>query len=310
MKVSFDNPHLLWFLFSIPLLIVLHFLLLRKTNRKAVLFANFEAIRRVTGERVLSKNIFLLVIRIFIMIFLIFSASGIVIWYEGQTSNFNYILAIDVSSSMLADDLQPNRLFAAKEAAALFVQSMTGKTKIGIVSFAGTSMVKQKLSDDVDGTLQNINNLTISQIGGTDIGEAIVTSTNLLVQEEKARTVILLTDGIDNVGTPLEEGLKHAIDKRVIIHTIGVGSEEGGRFLGTDLVSKMDPESLQQIAESTGGSFYQAQNEAELQQAYQSIMSESTEQIPIRLAFILLLAAIILVFVDWGLVNTKYRTLP
>jgi Ca-activated chloride channel family protein len=208
----FTNPFYLWLLASIPLLIVTHFFVLGYLKRRAVKFANFEAIKRVTGTkfelknvRTISKNRFLLIIRIFVLLFLIFSIAGPVLWYSGQSSEFDFVIAIDASSSMLADDFIPYRLDAARKASSLFVESLKAKTRVGVVSFAGTSFVELDLTDNMKKTEEAINGIRIKRVGGTDIGGAITTSSNLLLREENARVIILLTDGQSTVGTPVDE---------------------------------------------------------------------------------------------------------
>src|SRR3989344_2294049 len=121
MEITFTNPEYLWFLFVIPILILVHFAGLRSTRRKALKFANFEAIERVTGGQVLSKNLFLLTIRLIIVILFVLALAGTIYWYAGQGSDFDFVLAIDASNSMLATDLPPNRIEVAKIRAQEFI---------------------------------------------------------------------------------------------------------------------------------------------------------------------------------------------
>src|SRR3989344_2956742 len=124
MEIIFEKPEFLWLLLVIPLIVIVHFLTLKSTTRKAVKFANFETLERITGGQSLSKNFFLLFIRTLIILLFIFALSGTTISYIGQGSDFDYAIAIDASNSMLVQDLQPNRLEAAKERAVEFVDSL------------------------------------------------------------------------------------------------------------------------------------------------------------------------------------------
>ncbi len=313
----FTNPVYLWLLVSIPLLILTHFFVLGYLKKRAVKFANFEAIKRVTGTKfelknvkTISKNRFLLLIRIIVLLFLIFSISGPVLWYSGQGSEFDFVIAIDASSSMLADDFIPYRLDAARRASSLFIESLKTKTNVGIVSFAGTSFVEQGLTNDMKETEDVINSIRIKNVGGTDIGGAITTSTNLLLNQENSRVIILLTDGQSTVGTPIDVAIEYANKNYVTINTIGIGTEEGGTFIKGDLLSKLDEPTLIEIAQKTGGKYYKAENEEELASAFDGISSSAEEKIPIDLSMGFMMTALALLFIEWGMINTKYRTLP
>ncbi|PIN68405.1 hypothetical protein COV94_04830, partial [Candidatus Woesearchaeota archaeon CG11_big_fil_rev_8_21_14_0_20_57_5] len=120
--MTLQNPRFLWLLLSIPLLVLSHIIALRIVRKKALAFANFEAIERVTGKRVVSRNTGVLVVRSVVFCMLILSAAGPVLWRYGVTESTTTVLAIDASASMLADDFSPNRLEAAKQAALMFLQ--------------------------------------------------------------------------------------------------------------------------------------------------------------------------------------------
>lgn len=308
--MTFSNPLYLTFLVSVPFFIVMHFLILKHTKRRAVKFANFEALARVTGMEVLNKNITLLIIRLWALIFLILSAAGAVVWYSGNISEYDFVLAIDSSSSMLADDFNPNRLEAAKSAALNFVEDMPSQAKVGLVTFSGTAYADQFPTTDMGLLKDAIQEIEVSRVGGTDIGDAIITSSNLLVTSERPRAVIILTDGQDNVGVPVGEATSYANQYQVIVHTIGLGTEEGGTFLRTDLVSRIDEQSLRNIADGTDGRFFKAENQQQIEEAYLTIATTKHQRTSVELRLPLLLIALLLLFLEWGLINTKFRTLP
>ncbi len=316
-SLTFNNIYYLWLLLSIPLLIITHIFVLNYLNRRAVKFANFEAIKRVTGgkfdvrnSRAISKNKLLLLVRIFVLIFMIFSISGPVLWYTGQASDFDFVFAIDSSSSMLSDDFEPHRLDAARKASSDFLNNLKSKTNVGIVSFAGTSFIEQSLDDDLEKAQETIRNIKVSQSGGTDIGGAIVTSTNILLNSENPRMIILLTDGQSTVGTAVREAIEYANKNFVIINTIGIGTEEGGTFLRGGIISTLDDQTLIEIADKTGGMYYRAENEESLTHAFNEISEVSQKKIPVDISMGLMMLALALLFIEWGLINTKYRTLP
>jgi Ca-activated chloride channel homolog len=309
-SILFSKPILLWFLLAIPLLIIIHMLTLKTTTRKAVQFANFEAISRITGNQILSKNYFLLFTRVSIFVFVVFAVSGTSLGYQGQGSEFDYILAIDTSSSMFVQDFEPNRIEATKEAAKDFIDTVSYGNNIGVVSFSGTTKREHALSEDHLFVKQAVDNIKISNIGGTDIGEAIITSTNLLLKSENPRILILLTDGQSNIGIPISEAVDYANDNLVTIYSIGVATEEGGKLLGTDAILKLDQDTLQNIALATEGKFYLAQDEESLNNAYLEIAQLKETRIMINLTLTFLIIALLLLIMEWSIANTKYRTIP
>ena len=312
MDITFLRPLYLTFLISVPFFIIMHFMILQHVKRRALKFANFEIIEKVTGGQVMNKNIVILIIRLTALILFTFSAAGTVIWYNSITSDFDYVIAVDASSSMLADDFNPNRMQAAKVAAVEFVENLPPHTTVGLISFSGTSFVEQPLTTDKNLIRDKIMELGIRPVGGTDLGEALVTSTNLLLfnDMERARSIILLTDGQSNVGTDPEYGAEYANDHQVTVFTIGMATTEGGQFSQIEAISRLDEDTLKLIASNTGGVYYRAENRYELEQAYFDISTSSEQKVSSNLQLPLLLMALFLLFLEWGLINTKYRTLP
>ncbi len=311
-SLTFNDPIFLWLLLSIPFLILTHFYSLQYIKRRAMRFANFEALSRVSGGQTLSQNIPLLIIRLFTILFLVSSVAGPTFWYTGQSSEYNYVLAIDASGSMLADDFQPNRLEAAKSAAKQFIESVKAKVRIGIVSFSGIGYVDQMLTEDMSKVELAIDEIQIKSTHGTAVGEALKASTNLLIPENKARVVILLTDGRENVATSEEIGkiIDYVKYHNVVVHTIGMATEEGGTLPGIEAVSTIDEPMLIRIANSTGGQFYKAETPEQLADAYTSVTKIEKTQVPLNLAMPLMLLSLLLLAVEWALVNTKFRTIP
>jgi Ca-activated chloride channel family protein len=295
----------------IPIMVALHFFLLKFVRRRAVVFANFEALKRVTGTVVLSKNITLLIARVLIILFLTLSASGMTVWTRGPGSDFNYVLAIDASSSMLADDFEPNRLAVAKENAKEFINTLNAEVKTGVVSFSGVSKVETSLSGKRGDVATVIDGIQVSSAGGTDISSAIINSVNILLTEyDKSRAVIILTDGQHTTGGPLDEGITYASKNGVTVHTIGIATEKGGAFQLTSLLSTLDEESLRRIADNTGGNYFRVGDKAMMQSAFQEIVKLSEQNIPHQLRLIFLVIGLVILFVEWILFNTRFRTLP
>ncbi len=310
MALTFSNPDYLWFLLAIPVLILAHFISLRFINQKALKFANFKAIERITGSRILSKNMTLLSIRLFSLALIILAISGTSLTYRGLTSNSDFVLAIDSSSSMLTTDYKPNRLEAAKEAAKLFVDTTPSNTKIGIVSFAGTSFVDLKSNNDHTKVKEVIENVQVKAIGGTDLGEAIVTSANLLTTSQNSKVIILLTDGRSNVGNIISESISYANSNNIIIHTVGMGTIKGDLLQGTDILLTLDEETLRKIADLTSGTYSRADNVNALRGSFINIASLTESKKAIELSLPFIIVALLLLILEWTLINTRYRTLP
>ena len=317
-SVLFSKPHFLFLLLAIPVLIFIHFITMRAASKKAVKFANFEAISRITGHEVLSKNFALLFIRLIIFTLLILATAGTTIWYQGAGTNFDFVLAIDASNSMLVQDVPPSRIEAAKTAAKNFLDFVSSNNKVGVVSFTGVATVEYDLTDDFTALKEKIDDIDVKQLGGTDIGGAIITSTNLLLKTNKPRVLILLTDGQGNIGPEIKDAVKYTIENGVIIHTIGIGTEEGGQIYGPNLASlnltaailKLDEKGLIEIAAATEGKYYRAKDLDSLNNAYREIARFTTTKISKNLTLPFLVIAITLLLIEWSLINTKYRTIP
>lgn len=307
MELTFTRPDYLWFLvFSVPILIVSHFLSLWYTKRRALKFSSFEAIEKISGRASAPKDLFILFLRILILFVLVFSISGAVIWYYGEASDSDFVIALDASSSMLASDYSPNRLEAAKSAALAFVDSAPPGARIGVISFSGSTYIKHKLSDDQSKVRDSIRSIEVEYMGGTAIGEAIITSCNLLLSGERGRVIILLTDGQNNVGINPADAVSYANENLVTIYTIGIGTKTGGKVAGMDMISKIDEETLEDIAKNTGGKYFHAESLSSLVNSFKEIAKTGKKKISIALTPYLLFILVALLFLDWGVYGIKY----
>ena len=306
MYISFDNPVYLFLFLVIPVIIFIHFLTLRGKRKKALKFANFDAIARARGVDLLSKNIVLLVISIVIVFLLVLAFAGLTLHMKKRASSFSFVLAIDSSRSMSADDIAPTRFDAAKSVAKEFIDDAPSFTQIGIISFSGNSIIEKEVTGDKNALKSSINFLEISEMEGTDIFEAVITSTNLLGDEE-SRAIIILSDGQLNVGT-IDEAVDYANKNDVVVNTIAFGTEEGGRT--SYGISKVDKDALEALAYHTEGNFYSAESRDALRESFDEILSVDTKKVSIDLRGYLMLAVFILFLALYVLMNTRYRTIP
>ncbi|MDD5192213.1 MAG: VWA domain-containing protein [Candidatus Nanoarchaeia archaeon] len=290
MYISFTHPLYLVFLFVIPILIFFHFYGLKNMKGKALKFANFEAIARVKGIDLYSKNILLLIFNILFVVLLVFSLAGLSLHKEVTTSSFSFVIAIDNSESMSALDLSPNRLAVAKETAKGFINNFPYQSSIGVISFSGNSKIEQPLTENKQEADLAIDNIEISEVKGTDIYEAISNSIEVL-KNEKNKAIILLSDGQINVGS-INEAIDYAKYTEVLVHTIGMGTVEGGEV--SYGLSKLDEDSLKSLAYNTGGKYFNAQNKQELEKSFNGIVVGTKRLAKIDLSFYLIIAVIIL----------------
>lgn len=323
-EITFANPMYLWTLLLIPFIILVHIFTLNRVRVAALKFSNFEAIERVSKGEFLgkpyrgifqNKNIFLLFLRLITYTLLVLSVTGTTLWYTGKASDFDFVLAIDASTSMLADDFNITRLEAAKEAAMLFVDSAVKQSDIAVVSFASAVFVDKNLVSDKTEVKNTISLLDIKESGGTNIGDTLITSANLLANKElekdkKSRVIILLTDGQSNIGTPIGIALDYVKAREIIVYTIGVGTEEGGKLFGLDIISKLDEDTLKKIASQTNGRYFKAESKSTLENAFKEIASFTEKRISLNISWILLIIALALLSLEWLLTHTIYKTVP
>ena len=286
MYISFDSPWYLTFLLAIPLLILLHSFSFRISKKKALKFANFEAIKRVVGIEFFSKRLTVLFLGIVLIILLSCALAGMKLHITKKTSSFSFVLAIDCSRSMESNDIFPSRIEAAKEAAKNFVDDLPVPIKVGVISFSGVPYIHKTLSDDKVAVKNAIDDIQISMVGGTNVLDAVVTSSNLLINE-KAKAIILLSDGQINVNS-VNDIIKYANENDLIIHTIGVGTKKGGAAGGVGFISKLDEDALEGIAYNTNGKFFLVNNSEKFEESFKEIMNLTEKKVSISLTLSLI----------------------
>lgn len=262
--------------------------------------------------------------------------SGVVALARPQSSNaystestegINIVLVLDISGSMLAKDLQPNRFEAAKSVAGEFVSSRP-YDNIGLVVFAGESYTQCPLTTDHAVLLNMINSVEMGLVNdGTAIGSGLATAVNRLKEiKEGSKVVILLTDGTNNSGTiaPVTAA-EIAASFGIRVYTIGVGTMGEAlypiqTYLGVEYVSmpvEIDEASLKQIASATGGQYFRATDNNSLHQIYEEI--DQLEKVKLKVESFTqkeelfppyLWAALILLFAALLLRSTLFRRMP
>ncbi len=296
-----------------PILFVVNAIELRKAKTRGLLFSNFEAMRRVAKQIGQTRHVSWLVLHILVLIFLTFSIAGTTIWYNTDNGKVDFVITVDVSSSMTAKDIPPTRLEAAKEAAKVFVDELKRnkiESNIAIVTFSGVALEHLAFTFDYREVTDALDSIYISEIPGTAIGNAILTSANILSPRTNLKAMILLTDGQSNVGMDVDQALKYANERHVVVNTIGIATAEGATFGNLTSVSELDETTLRNIALTTGGQFFYVTDRNEFSKAFENLAKAPQGKIGIKLSPYFLIGVIILFFFEWGLVLTKYRVIP
>jgi Ca-activated chloride channel homolog len=309
MEVSFTQPLYLWGLLLVPVLVVVYFVSLKYSKSMALKFANFSALSRASGGGWSLSGFNVLAVRMFALICVILAMSGMVFWYNGETSNKDYVFVIDASASMIKSDanFDPSRLEAAKLAAINFVESVPLTSKIGVVSFAGTSFVNQFLTEDKSVVKEAIGSVEGISVDGTDFGSAIISATNILISSQKAKEIILITDGRDNIGVSEERAVNYAIDHQVVVSSIGIGSREKK----DEFDLGVDEETLKTISVLTLGNYYRVESSSDLDSVYSELVKNPTiGKNPVELFYYLWILSTSLLVLDWVLETTVYRRVP
>ncbi len=301
--LKFENPDLLHLLWGVVLLIVF-FLWVLKFKKKAMeRFGIFESLQKLMRQYSPRKRNLKMALLILSYIFFIIALANPQIGTkleDVKREGVDIIVALDVSKSMLAEDIKPNRLQKAKHELSQLIDLLQGD-RIGLVAFAGIPHVQCPLTLDYSAAKLFLSIIDVGLIPqpGTAIGEAIESAIKAFnTEERKHKVLILITDGESHESDPLEAAAE-AEQQGVKIYTIGIGSPQGvpipefdsrGRQsgfkkdrTGNVVTTKLDVVTLQKIAYQTGGKFYQASSgEAELDEIYEEISALEKKELTSR----------------------------
>lgn len=201
-----------------------------------------------------------------------------------KTQGIDIVMAIDISGSMLARDLKPNRLEALKTVATRFVMDRPND-RIGIVIYAGESYTQTPLTSDKSIIVKSLKEITYSDVieGGTAIGMGLATAVNRLKDSDsESKVVILLTDGVNNSGfIDPKIASELAVEFGIKVYAIGLGTtgtalspvaiNPNGTFQYANVPVEIDEELLKEIAKATGGLYFRAGSNTKLEEVYEEI---------------------------------------
>ena len=281
--MQFAHPYLLYLLLILIPLIVWYFMKLSRMQASFKLASTnaFKDMKPGLKVRIRHLPFVLRLITIALVIVILARPQSVNSWEESQSQGIDIVLALDISGSMLSEDLQPNRLEAAKKVAAEFITDRPND-KIGLVVFSGESFTQCPLTTDHRILLNQLRDVDFGIIeDGTAIGLGLANSVNRLTNSKsKSKVVILLTDGTNNRGqiAPLTAA-DLARTQGIRVYTIGVGTKGmaptpvqtsfGLRM--QNMPVDIDEKTLTEIASITGGQYYRAVDTESLRKVYKEI---------------------------------------
>jgi Ca-activated chloride channel family protein len=311
--MNFLWPQFLWLMLALPLLVVLYLWLLRRKKKMALRYASLSIVKEAMGagqtvRRHVPPALFLLALAAMLL-----ATARPVAVVTLPSNQQTIILAMDVSGSMRATDVQPNRLVAAQNAAKSFINELPRHVKVGIVAFAGSAQVAQLPTVNREDLVTAIDRFQLQRATAT--GNAIVISLATLFpdagialesmqsgrerprgfaidgdkKEKKDFTpvapgsyasaaIIMLTDGQRTTGVDPLEAAKMAADRGVRVYTVGIGTVDGETigFEGWSMRVRLDEETLKAIANKTSAEYFYAGTAADLKKVYDTLSSRLT----------------------------------
>ena len=328
-NITFSNPEFLWLIIGVIFLIVVNYKIKHLKNPKLSI-SSIDSFSKSSLKTTIFP--FLDLLRYTALVSLIIAlARPQIIDISTQTKKsrgIDIVIAVDVSSSMLAQDLKPNRLEALKEVAKEFIYDRVND-RIGLVVYAGESYTKTPVTTDKSIIVKSLEEIIFDGIieDGTAIGMGLATSVNRLKNSKaKSKVIILLTDGVNNSGfIDPNTSADLALSFGIKTYTIGLGSNgnalapialnpDGSFRYGMTKV-EIDEKLLESIASKTGGLYFRATDNKKLKEIYQEINKlEKTDVEEFKYSNaqeiyrVFVLFSIILIFLEWILRTTLFKS--
>ncbi len=304
--MSFQWPELLWLLAALPLLVLLYWWLLHRRKKVTLAFANLALVKQVAGKGPGWRRHVPPVLMLLALATLLLAAARPRAVVTLPLQQETIILAMDVSGSMRATDVQPNRLVAAQEAAKAFLADLPRSVRVGVVSFAGTAAVVQPPTVNREDIVAAIDRFQLQR--GTAIGSGIVLSLATLFPDAgidlsnvtgarnmpvgpgdkpppeftpvppgsfTSAAIVLLTDGQRTTGPDPMDAAKMAADRGVKVYSVGIGTKEGETigFEGWSMRVRLDEDTLKSVSSLTRAEYFYAGTADDLKKVYQSLSS-------------------------------------
>lgn len=302
--MTFAHPEIFWLFLFLPLLLWGSW---QRTRREAVPLPTFSLFRKARSPFFIQSIPLLCIAFLFSGFLILLARPQIPLSISNESGEgIDIFLAIDVSESMLAEDLKPNRMEAAKKVLSSFVEELTGN-RVGIIIFSGKPFTQSPLTFDTNILQEYMKTITTDSIeqrysglGGTAIGDALLSAVKKFGDEEnRSKVIILLTDGDANVGADPKIAAQYAHENNVRIYTIGIGTKEGAPLpyrdafgqkqyirdpSGNLAMSKFNEASLRSIAETADGQYFRADSDQSLSSILEEIDTLEKSKIEYRVA--------------------------
>ena len=302
--ITFLWPTMLWAMLLVPILLLTYIWLMRRRKKTTLRYANLSLVKEAMGRSSAWRRHVPPALMLLAISALLFASSRPAALLTLPSTEQTVILAMDVSGSMRATDVQPNRLVASQEAAKAFVADLPRNVRVGVVAFAGTAAVVQAPTLSRDDVNASIDRFQLQR--ATAIGSGIVLSLATIFPEAgidlsqitgqrnmppgpndkpkpdftpvppgsyTSAAIILLTDGQRTTGPDPIEAAKMSADRGVRIYTVGIGTKEGETiaFEGWSMRVRLDEETLKSVANITRADYFYAGTATDLKKVYQSL---------------------------------------
>ncbi|MFY9615166.1 MAG: VWA domain-containing protein [Candidatus Dormiibacterota bacterium] len=278
--MSFQQPALLFALLAIPVLAGLYILAQRRRRKYTLRFTEVSLLASVVGRRPAVRKHVPPALFLLGAAALVLAMAQPVLNLEVARNDAAVMLVIDTSGSMDASDVSPTRLDAAKSAAHNLIDQLPANARVGLIGFSTYPVVASTLTENRDTVLSALDALQAG--GGTATGDALALAVKELTpasgnpgdNSRPPTMIVLLTDGVTNRGSDPIQVAQQSKAIGIPIQTIGVGSRDPSVTVHGQPVGGVDEQALNQIASTTGGKYYFAEESGKLSEIYSSLGSQ------------------------------------
>ena len=331
--MSFEWPMALWLLLVLPAIVGLYVWMQTRRRRYALRYASVSLVQQAVGKGPGFRRHIPAALYVLAMAALIIALARPQATIPVPSNSGTIILSIDVSGSMFAEDVEPNRMEATKDAAREFVEKQPEGVKIGVVSFSDFGALVAPPDEDRKQALEAIRRLRPQR--GTNIGAGLSVALDAIYEDQAAAdvpvtnnpaptptpvagdappaSIVLVSDGQSNTGPDPLDIANEAAKAGIKVYTVGIGTEEGTvlQIQGRNVFTRLDETTLRAMAEATGGRYFNAQNEGDLRQIYDDLSRERVlEDKETEVTFAFAAAALVFSMLAGGLGLAWFNRLP